>query len=74
MPSDADKSTFTVRELGGEIWAEMTIHIDDQDLAVEVKHSLIDLITRVLARHVGERIENDLDLPVEPLPQTLKLQ
>jgi hypothetical protein len=56
MPSDTSRLNRTVRELSGEIWAEMTIHIEDQELPVEVKHRIVDLITGVLARHVGEVI------------------
>ncbi len=66
----------TVRELGGEIWEEITriqnsgasslIARTDSDTTNE----LIDLVMGVLARRVEFTIVNDADLPVEPLPQT----
>lgn len=62
----------TVRELGGEVWAEITVrmlHGDGKlkDLQVEVLHEIIDLMTAVLARYKGTIIEDDAELPVVPL-------
>jgi hypothetical protein len=64
-------SEVTVRELGGEIWAELFCEQRDgqaqlRGLRVETTEALIDLILGVLARHVGDSIKNDLDLPVAP--------
>lgn len=57
----------TVRELGGEIWAESFKHVDESEIDWRVKSRLIDMVMGVLARHVGDLIENDGDLPVTPL-------
>ena len=62
----------TVRELGGEVWAEITarmLHGDGKlkDLPVEALHEIIDLMTAVLARYKGTIIEDDAELPVVPL-------
>ena len=63
----------TVRELGGEIWAELNSpsranETEDQNplgfLTLEMEIMLLDLIMQVLARHEGETIVNDQDLPV----------
>jgi hypothetical protein len=60
----------TIRELGGEIWAELS-HIPEEDIRWQVKSAVIDLVMAVLARHSGMVLENDEDLPVEPLPLRL---
>lgn len=62
----------TARELGGEIWSEFNSRIlkGEEPFAnwnVETLTATVDLITRILARHDGEIIRNDKDLPVEPL-------
>jgi hypothetical protein len=67
-------SDVTIRELGGEIWAELfalrRVHKGKfNELNVEISNSLIDLVMGVLARHEGEYIRNDADLPVIPLPR-----
>lgn len=67
MPSDS-KNVRTVRELGGEIWAELYSTIGEDRLNLQTRNQVIDLIMGVLARHVGATIENDSDLPVTPLP------
>lgn len=64
----------TVRELGGEIWAEI-MQIQNstksssplKNINMNATHELIDLVMGVLARHIGNTITNDLDLPVTPL-------
>ncbi len=65
----------TVRELGGEVWAELQ-HCQWHDPSSPLRdasndavQAFIDLTMGVLARHVGTVIENDRDLPVDPLPQ-----
>jgi hypothetical protein len=59
----------TVRELSGEIWAEVTQHYlrENRQLKIEDLNTITDLILGVLARHVGKSIKNDEDFPVEPL-------
>lgn len=63
----------TIRELGGEIWAEISTrrhngHTKLRDLPQETENEIIDLIIGVLARYKGVQIEDDEDLPVTPLP------
>src|SRR5262245_59221772 len=57
----------TVRELGGEIWAE----VEMRSMRGTLPHSArpqppewIDIVMGVLARHIGSLIRNDTDLPV----------
>ena len=61
----------TVRELSGEIWAEINkahwVRGDEVDLAMF--NGFVDVSLGVLARHIGCIIQNDTDLPVEPLPK-----
>ncbi|WP_437913732.1 hypothetical protein WME73_46060 [Sorangium sp. So ce302] len=57
-----------MRELGGEIWAEISRRIPDDELDWQRKNKMVDLIMGVLARHIGNTIENDPDLPVFPSP------
>lgn len=64
----------TVRELGGEIWAEIRMRMGEKQetfsrLDVPTLNATIDLIIGVLARYNGVVIVNDADLPVTPLPQ-----
>lgn len=58
----------TVRELGGEIWAELRNRIAEEEADWRAKTEIVDVIMGVLARHSGKRIENDPGLPVTPLP------
>jgi hypothetical protein len=65
----------TVRELGGEIWAEIAMlrnrgisHFET--LESDILSATIDLIMGVLARHSGSVLVNDQDLPVTPLPSS----
>jgi hypothetical protein len=54
----------TVRELGGEIWSELLKAVPEEKLDWQTKNEIVDVVMRVLARHVGEVISNDDDLPV----------
>jgi len=56
----------TVRELAGEIWAEMR---QVEGLDWQVRNRITDVIMGVLARYDGATIVNDRDLPVKPLPR-----
>jgi hypothetical protein len=58
----------TIRELGGEIWAELEKRIPDHRADWRTRGSIVDVVMGVLAAHAGEMIENDVDLPVETLP------
>jgi hypothetical protein len=66
---DCQHEQKTVRELGGEIWAEMQ-SVEGAGPNWQLIHRLVDVIMGVLARHTGEVIVNDIDLPVSPLPRT----
>lgn len=64
----------TVRELGGEIWAEITYRQNDKEndslvreIDFRATQELNDLVMGILARHIGCEISNDRDLPVKPL-------
>ena len=57
----------TVRELGGEIWAELRC-FSEAELHWQIRNRVVDVVMGVLARHVGTEIRNDLDFPVSPLP------
>lgn len=68
----------TVRELSGEIFAELNHDMRErcaagdplyQGLGNAAFGAIIDLITGVLARHVGSVIVNDQDIPAVPLPK-----
>ncbi len=59
----------TIRELGGEIWAELSLRVPETQLSWRAKDAIVDVIMGVLARHEGARILNDRDLPVEVLPK-----
>jgi hypothetical protein len=65
--SSSERTHVTVRELGGEIWAELW-SFPDAELHWETKNRVVDLVMGVIARHVGATIRNDADLPVDPLP------
>lgn len=62
-----DRAHVTVRELGGEIWAELSL-FPDAELHWQIKNRIADLVMGVAARYVGATIMNDADLPVQPLP------
>jgi hypothetical protein len=64
--SSSERTNVTVRELGGEIWAELS-SLPDGELPWQSKNRVVDLVMGVIARHVGAAIRNDADLPVEPL-------
>ena len=57
------ENTKSVRELGGEIWAQLR---GVEGLDWRVLNLVTDEILGVLARHVGTTIVNDPDLPVQP--------
>lgn len=64
----------TVRELGGEFWAELNMDSRDPNskfagLDFRVKGDLADFLMTILARHVGAMILNDEGLAVEPRPR-----
>jgi hypothetical protein len=61
------RQTRTIRELGGEIWAELKMRGGEEQrkFASEVS----DMIMAVLARYDRHVIMNDEDFPVEPLPR-----
>lgn len=64
----------TVRELAGEIWAEIEMESRDplingpafQTVDLQALNRIIDIVMGVLARHDNALIVNDKDLPVEP--------
>ncbi len=59
----------TVRELSGEIWAEVQSRFSNEEIDWRVQGRLADVVMGILARHAGKVIENDRDLPVLPLPK-----
>ena len=59
----------TVRELGGEVWAELA-RLPEDELPWGARDRIIDVVMGVLARHAGAEIKNDSDLPVTPLPRS----
>jgi hypothetical protein len=59
----------TVREIGGELWAELSSLPVDQ-LPWQTRDVVVDIVMGVLARHGGNVLENDRDVPVDPLPRT----
>lgn len=70
----------TVRELSGEIWAEMNHDIRMKEAAgdplyagmkMEAFHRLIDIAMGVLARYDNAIIRNDHDIPVAPWPKPI---
>jgi hypothetical protein len=65
--SDSDRRVRTVRELGGEIWAELS-SIPEGDLRWDVRNAIVDVVMGVLARYTGSVLEADPDLPVDPRP------
>jgi hypothetical protein len=66
--------TRTIRELGGEIDAEIMMLSRDPKhpfAQMDWRHiaPIVELVMGVLARHNGTVIVNDEDLPVPPLPR-----
>ena len=79
--SEKPQNERTCRELGGEIFAAVAhlkglpeyAGLENVDFADQ--KLLVDVAMRVLASHVGARIVQDPDLPVEPLnDDVLKLK
>lgn len=61
----------SVRELGGEIWSELSQRVPEGRVSWDIKNEVVGLVMGILARHAGELIENDPDVPVpptEPIP------
>ncbi|MEL7060882.1 MAG: hypothetical protein AAGN46_12740 [Acidobacteriota bacterium] len=65
--SSSNNSKRTVRELGGEFYSEIFHRIPENAVNWKEKELLVDIFMGVMARHAGKVIENDKDLPVEPL-------
>lgn len=64
----------TIRELGGEVWAELETRIRRDPEAWKGFHDDVNLLSKtievmmgVLARYENHRILNDEDLPVQKL-------
>jgi hypothetical protein len=66
-PDPNNQTGVSVRELGGEVWAELS-SFSDSELDWQIKNRIVDLVMGVVARHAGAAIMNDTDLPVLPLP------
>jgi hypothetical protein len=67
-------STGTVRELGGEIWAEIGHRHGDPGSAlgrmdVDQVQEIVDVVMGVLARYADVTIAADATMPVTPLPR-----
>ena len=60
-------ATRTIRELGGEIYAELAREFAESELPWKVRCDIVDLVMAVLARHDGVVLQNDSDIPVLPL-------
>jgi hypothetical protein len=58
----------TIREIGGELAAELGAVFSDEQIDWRTKEQVLDLVLGVLARHAGSTLANDEDLPVEPRP------
>ena len=63
-----------IREIGGEIWSEITHRQNNPDenclicdTDFRTTQQLVELVIGVLARHSGSVIINDDELPVIPL-------
>ena len=67
-------SQRTVRELGGEIWAELTMRFSEEKVDWQVKSEITEMVMGVLARYDGVRIKIDKDFPVQPLERITELQ
>lgn len=59
-----------MRELGGEVWAEIENVFSDDEIDWQRRTAIVDLVMGVLARHVDSVLVNDADLPVAPLPSS----
>lgn len=63
----------TIRELGGEIWAEVRSRIgqnkDGEVAEVQAVSQFVDIAMGVLARYENHQIVNDQDFPVARLPK-----
>lgn len=57
---------FSAVVLGGEIAPEL-YRIPESELPWGTQSKIVDIVMAVLARHSGEVIKNDEDLPVTPL-------
>ena len=69
------KEQKSIRELGGEIWAELDAERrTEESVFSQLDHStldhLVDFIMSILARHVGTTIINDAGLEVAPRART----
>ena len=58
----------TIREIGGEIFAELC-KLPPEIATKHMTGVMVDVVMGVLARHVGQIIQNDEELPVDPLPK-----
>jgi hypothetical protein len=70
MNGTRKRKSRTVRELGGEISAELNyafVHPEEK-IPWQLVEAAVDIIMRTLARRVGTTITMDEDFPVEPLP------
>ena len=66
-------STKTIRELGGEIWAELNSARESPASTLGALNwkqtiAISEFVMSVLARHVGVRLIQDEGLEVSPLP------
>lgn len=68
MPDTEPLQDKTVRELSGEVWAEL-FPMPESEIQWELKTAVADLLMDVLAQHVGATIVNDAEWPVAPLPK-----
>lgn len=65
--------TKTVRELGGEIWAELNMERQNSDsplgsLDWTQVNAISDFVMSILARHAGSQLINDEGLEVTARP------
>lgn len=67
MNSPDNDPDVSVREIGGEVWAEALARLDQEGSAWVMSNQVVDLVMGVLARHVGKTLRNDEDRPVAPL-------
>lgn len=64
----------TIRELAGEVWAELdhelfqdAFEVQDTEKGLSLLNQTIDVMMGVLARYENYQIVNDKDLPVKRL-------
>ncbi len=67
-------TTKSVRELGGELWAELNRERESPNsklasITWQQSNDLCDFLMSVLARHVGTQIGSDDGLEVNPRPR-----